>query len=291
MLAACGQSKFSEQISAVCDETLPSGEKRTTMPGYGAADCTCAAKILDDSLSDEQKAVFFPLRLPLLPDPRDREQVNGDALLAAGIDPTNQDAIRSARYALLSALRPIDEKIRAQCVGTASTSQSAQPATPLAKALAAWDSSSQGLCSQLGGTFQPLTDISPLPEEDMPFGGSPTGFIRADFNGDGKDDFLIKTLNRGCSATDPNATGAPVDFVVSDGAGYRSFAASGIQVGSNKLERRGDRDVFKLKGGYGAKCPEPIISVWGWNGQAMAVVERRNEAGEPVGEDGCKVAP
>lgn len=114
-IAGCGQSEFATQMSQICMEPGGDGQPRNSLPGFGDKDCGCAIAILEDGLTARQQATFIPFRYELRPDPADRERVNGQMLRAAGIDPTDRQAVRSARSELNDTLQPLSERIRSEC--------------------------------------------------------------------------------------------------------------------------------------------------------------------------------
>jgi len=114
-VAGCGQSEFTTQMAAICAEPGGDGLPRNSLPGFSGRDCGCVVSILEDGLTPRQQATFIPLRYELRPDPQDRERVNGQTLRAAGIDPTDRQAVRSARSELDDALHPLNERIRSEC--------------------------------------------------------------------------------------------------------------------------------------------------------------------------------
>jgi|TARA_R110000850_G_scaffold53958_2_gene128893 hypothetical protein len=105
-LAACGQSEFTQQIAAACNEEGASGK-----------DCSCIAKRLDAAFPDNLKPAFVALRWPLRPAPADRDAVNGAMLRAAGIDPADRQQMESANRAFRDAYHPLREQLRSECGG------------------------------------------------------------------------------------------------------------------------------------------------------------------------------
>ena len=114
-IAGCGQSEFATQMAQICVEPGADGQPRNRLPGFGDKDCGCAVAILEGGLTPRQQATFIPFRYEVRPDPADRERVNGQMLRAAGIDPTDRAAVRSARSELNDALQPLNERIRSEC--------------------------------------------------------------------------------------------------------------------------------------------------------------------------------
>ncbi len=105
-LGGCGQSEFSKQVTAVC--------LKRAGPGV---DCGCVAKQLDAYFPDKLKPAFVALRFPLLPDPKDRDAVNGAMLRAAGIDPADRQQMDSAEREFRDTYYPMRSKLREKCGG------------------------------------------------------------------------------------------------------------------------------------------------------------------------------
>jgi hypothetical protein len=114
-VAGCGGSEFSARMMEICQRPDASGAPANRLLGFGDKDCGCVIATLESGLTARQQASFIPLRYELMPDPADRERVNGEMLRAAGIDPTDRRAVRSARSELNDALHPLSRRIREQC--------------------------------------------------------------------------------------------------------------------------------------------------------------------------------
>jgi hypothetical protein len=106
------------------------------------------------------------------------------------------------------------------------------------------------------------------------------GFLRtADFNGDGKKDYLLDTASAECQDM-PSAFcgtgGCTVTILVSQNGGYVTAFDSNIR--TLKIRKQGKRDVLDVdfhgsacdKVGYEA-CPKRLI----WDGSKMAIRNRR----------------
>jgi hypothetical protein len=55
---------------------------------------------------------------------------------------------------------------------------------------------------------------------------------------------------------------------------------------TDNMVRRGDRDVIILEGRWPRPGGDVHRIIWGWNGQAVGVIERQNASGQSVDEDG-----
>lgn len=161
-------------------------------------------------------------------------------------------------------------------------------------AQAAWDTAIRARCREYGERFvsRPVRRIGGLDVE------SPIvdGFIPADFNGDGRSDFLV-FIPGGCAGdVDQNESygsrgGPPIDFVISFPSGYRVMDGPGMFVVADEIRRQGGRDVIVLDRGRFGSCGEISRITWGWTGSEMEVIERRNERGQLVDEEGCAARP
>lgn len=154
-------------------------------------------------------------------------------------------------------------------------------------ALAAWESYARQECHAMGERFTPVR-FTPLITGGMVGRRDRGGFVATDFNGDGQTDFVIATASQGCSGAGPS-TGA-VDFILSNAGGYRAVEGFAGSIDSTMVKRRNGRDVVEYPGGFFGNCGEVALAVWGWNGQKMDVVERRNSNGQTVDREGCAVA-
>lgn len=181
----------------------------------------------------------------------------------------------------------------------ASAQRPAAPASLPPAALAAWEAYARNQCALEDARFAPVT-FAPLADADeaveLVEGQSEAnrgGFIAADFNGDGRPDFIVMTEGRGCVTQGPSYgnAGPPNDFVLSAASGYQVVEGFNGWLGPAMVKRRGERDVIEYPGsggGFHGRCGV-VIAVWGWDGQGMDVVERRNDRGEVVDEEGCAV--
>lgn len=176
----------------------------------------------------------------------------------------------------------------------AATATSAQPSSattaPAAlppAALAAWESYARQECRAIGERFTPVR-FTPLATGGLVDRRDRGGFVATDFNGDGQTDFVIATASQGCSGAGPSA--GAVDFILSNAGGYRVVGGFAGSFDSAMVKRRNGRDVVEYPGGFFGNCGEVALAVWGWNGQKIDVIERRNGKGQTVDQEGCAVA-
>lgn len=172
----------------------------------------------------------------------------------------------------------------------ASASPSSATATPVAfppAALTAWESYARQECRAMGERFTPVR-FTPLARGATVSRRDRGGFVTTDFNGDGQPDFVVATASQGCGGAGPGA--GAVDFVLSNAGGYRAVEGFAGSFDSAMLKRRNGRDVVEYPGGFFGNCGEVAVAIWGWNGQKMDVIERRNSKGQTVDQEGCTVA-
>ena len=185
---------------------------------------------------------------------------------------------------------------------TATSVAAATPAaTPTAlppAALSAWESFARGQCRDQGERFAAVR-FAPLAGRaeavdlvEQHFAGSKGGFVSADFNADGRPDFLVTTPGHGCVTSNPSYgdQGPPVDFIVSSGSGYRVFDGFTGWIAPAMIARRDERDLLDLPGGFNGRCGTVTKVSWGWTGTDIDAVERRNDRGELVDREGCAQA-
>lgn len=166
----------------------------------------------------------------------------------------------------------------------------APTATPVALppvALRAWEGYARQQCAMIDERFTAVrfAPVAAGAAVDSPGSG---GFIAANFNGDDQADFIVVTANQGCSGQGP-APGA-VDFILSSANGYRAFEGFSGPFDASMVKTRNGRTVVEFPGGFFGNCGEVAVSVWGWSGQNMEVIERRNSGGQNVDAEGCVVA-
>jgi hypothetical protein len=157
-----------------------------------------------------------------------------------------------------------------------------------ATALVSWRQYASAGCQRTKTRF-----ASPRLSRFVDFARTPNGFIPADFNEDGRSDFIVITPNEGCVEDGPlnygSHGGPPVNFVISTPSGYQTFQGFGAYVSPDMIERRGNRDVLNLALTFNAtgRCGPVAAAIWGWNGSGITVIERRNAIGQLVDQEGC----
>ena len=184
----------------------------------------------------------------------------------------------------------------------AATAAAAKPvAAPTAlppAALTAWETFARGDCRNQGERFAAMR-FTPLTGRDeaidlveQHFAGNTGGFVAADFNADGNPDFVVTTPGHGCTSSGPayGDQGPPVDFIVSTTSGYRVFDGFMGWVAPAMIARRGNRDVLDLPGSFTGRCGPVTTVTWGWTGNNIDAVERRNDSGQRVDREGCAQA-
>jgi len=122
------------------------------------------------------------------------------------------------------------------------------------------------------------------------------GFIPADFNGDGKLDFIV-IAPAGCEAHDPNArldygsSGGPAaDFVISTPSGYSAAEGFRSFIDTSMIKRHGTKDMLEINGsGWNGSCGYVETAVWGWTGKQVQLIELHNDKGQVVDREGCAI--
>lgn len=177
---------------------------------------------------------------------------------------------------------------RSNSVSPARSAPAVVPTQMPSSAFAAWRTFASDVCAR-----SKLRFASPRLVRFVDFERTPSGFIPADFNGDGQPDFIVITPNEGCAEDGPISYGTqggpPTNFVVSSPAGYRAFQGFGGYVSPGMIERRGARDVLNLSFGrnINGRCGPVAAAIWGWADNMITVIERRNSAGQIVDQEGC----
>lgn len=179
-----------------------------------------------------------------------------------------------------------DSKTATAQTATAPSSAATRPVALPPAALAAWESYARQVCRTIGERFTPVR-FTPLAQGiavDRPGRG---GFVGADFNGDGQPDFVVVTAGQGCTGGGPGAEA--VDFILSDAGGYGAMEGFAGSFDAAMVKRRDGRDVVEYPAGFFGNCGEVTAAIWGWNGEEMDVIERRNSEHERVDQEGCAV--
>ena len=161
-----------------------------------------------------------------------------------------------------------------------------------APALAAWESYSKTLCKDMGEKFAAV-HFYPLASAPATGEGSDAqgGYLQGDFNSDGTPDFAVTSDNNGCvntSGAPPYGNaGPPVDFIISGAKGYKVVEGFMAFLAAGNLGKHGGRDVVITDGAFNGTCGPVTKIVWGWSGSKMDVLERRNDKGAKVDQEGC----
>jgi hypothetical protein len=180
----------------------------------------------------------------------------------------------------------------------AAVTPAAAPTALPPAALTAWETFARGQCRDQGERFAAVR-FAPLAGRgeavdlvEQHFAGDAGGFVSADFNADGTPDFVVTTPGYGCVSSGPayGDQGPPVDFIVSTASGYRVFDGFMGWIAPAMIARRGDRGVLDLPGGFNGRCGPVTTVTWGWTGNDIDAVERRNDSGQLVDREGCAVS-
>lgn len=165
-------------------------------------------------------------------------------------------------------------------------------------ALAAWEDHARRQCALIEARFAtvrfaPLAaDGDPVRQIERRFAVRQGGFLTADFNGDGRPDFLVVTADQGCAVEAPayGQAGPPADVILSTAAGYAVIEGFAGWPHPAMIRRRGGRDVLEYgQGGFDRRCGIVMTAVWAWDGRGMNIIERRNDRGDRVDADGCEI--
>ena len=120
------------------------------------------------------------------------------------------------------------------------------------------------------------------------FSGAADFIRRGEFNGDGRTDYLLLGGGLDCSVDLGGREGPRNDFLISQSNGgyglHGGFPA--FEVTDEQVVRRNDRDVIALEGTWFRPGGEVHRVLWGWNGSQVAVVERQDQNGRAVDEEG-----
>lgn len=121
--------------------------------------------------------------------------------------------------------------------------------------------------------------------------------LPADFNGDGREDYVL--MWGGANCVDPNGSasggfgwgraGPTNDFLISTPNGYEVQDGFMSELGRDNIKRRGDRDVIEIEGGWNMDGGDVARVVHGWDGSQMQILERFNSAGQNVDGDGYPI--
>lgn len=187
------------------------------------------------------------------------------------------------------------------------SAQSSTAALPTA-ALKAWQTHARSYCAEVEERYVGAR-FAPVPAKGISGDALPAGagrYLAADFNGDGKPDYVFATPNGGCAGHNEGRNGPEliIEFVLSAGDGYvldaqqaedgYSFTLARPFLSPAWLQRRGNVDVLRYEtGSVGAGRCGPLATevVLGWNGRNVDVLEQYNARRQLVDEEGCAVRP
>lgn len=180
----------------------------------------------------------------------------------------------------------------ATATGTVPAATAAAASATLPPAvLAAWERFARGECRDMGVRFGavrfvPIQSLDPSQESAANEGT----FFVAEFNGDGRPDFVVATENWGCAEeADHGKMGPPHDFIISTTEGYQAAYGLNGGFGPEDVRRRGKRDIVEYRRGWNGNCGYVQTAVWGWNGTQMDAIEWRDDKGKLVDKEGCAV--
>ena len=115
-------------------------------------------------------------------------------------------------------------------------------------------------------------------------------YLVGDFNGDGRPDYVLQQGSLNCldragqNAWSHGNAGPNNDFLISNGASYRLVPGFLGEFGQHAVRRQGARDVLAISGGWAGGRVTQVV--WAWNGREMDIIERRNEKGQLVDQEG-----
>ncbi|MDZ4138591.1 MAG: hypothetical protein U1D66_06890 [Erythrobacter sp.] len=118
----------------------------------------------------------------------------------------------------------------------------------------------------------------------------------ADFNADGKPDYILSQENFLC-ADEPGGqltwgwAGPNYEFLVSSPAGYKLDQGFSSAYGIDIVKRpSGDVVQLQHENMSAEGCPGVFIITWSWTGKKMDLTDHRNAEGHKVNELGCLVS-
>ena len=141
-----------------------------------------------------------------------------------------------------------------------------------------WVQSVRRECTNAGGRWAGISDF----------------LLRADFNGDGRVDYVLQWGGADCphpqspvGAFSWGNAGPDNDFLISQpGGGYRLYDGFLAEINQERILRRGDRDVLVFEGSWTEPGGEIKKVIRGWTGEGIAVIERLDARGRQVNERG-----
>lgn len=119
--------------------------------------------------------------------------------------------------------------------------------------------------------------------------------VAADFNADGKTDYVLSQENFLCADHPPGQEtwgtwGPQYEFLISSTAGYKLDKGFTQRFGIDVVKRpTGDVIQFEREDMSGEGCAGAFTITWSWTGKKMDLTDRRNAKGAKVDERGCPV--
>lgn len=121
----------------------------------------------------------------------------------------------------------------------------------------------------------------------------PEALLTADFNADGKTDYVLSE-NRLCAGAEGGwgRAGPQNDFLVSSSTGYALFQGFVTFLEQANIKKRESGDVIQFAGSDTSSdgCGDAFTITWSWNGRKLDLTDRRNAKGQKVDEAGCLVS-
>jgi hypothetical protein len=165
-----------------------------------------------------------------------------------------------------------------------------------ASAINVWEENARQKCLSWGVKFE-NTGFSEIPQSgdttkavEKIFSANNNAYISADFNGDGKKDYVIITPDGGCKTGGNNyygKIGPPNQFLLSNDRGYSIASGFNAWTSPQQIKHSGNSDIIELNTPYTGKCGQVSKTTWGWDGEKITIIERRNQQGQLVNQEGC----
>ena len=167
-------------------------------------------------------------------------------------------------------------------------------------AINVWEENARQKCNSWGAKFENIgfseieqTNSNNTAIEKI-FGNHNNAYITGDFNGDGKKDYVIITPDGGCK-TDGNTSfgkiGPPNQFLLSNDKGFSIASGFNAWTGPQQIKHVGNSDIIEITDLYNGKCGQVAKTTWGWDGEKITILERRNPQGQLVNQEGCLILP
>lgn len=175
------------------------------------------------------------------------------------------------------------EAASTDAASTAAPPAATPPATAQPPEIAQWVEGLRRECNEGGGRWGGVSDY----------------ITTGDFNGDGRTDYILNQGGAACPHPDLGVAGmfgggnagTAHQFLLSGANGgyalHHGFSTGWLE--PSNIVRRGDRDVVVLEGSWRRSGGEVTRVIWGWDGNAINVVERQDAQGRSVDEEGRPV--